>query len=79
MEQAILTAAKRTFGPNRELDARFNADLANGLGNLVSRSLAMAERYCAATVPSGRHVGDSEGALQAEAERAVDAAVKSGA
>ncbi len=24
MEQAILTAAKRTFGPNRELEARFN-------------------------------------------------------
>jgi N utilization substance protein A len=24
MEQAILTAAKRTFGPNRELEARYN-------------------------------------------------------
>src|SRR5690349_9521661 len=26
MEQAILTAAKRTFGPNREIEARFNDD-----------------------------------------------------
>ena len=55
------------------LDARFNADLANGLGNLVSRSLAMAERYCATTVPAGQHVGESERALGAEAERAIAA------
>ena len=27
MEQAILTAAKRTFGPNRELEARYNSGL----------------------------------------------------
>ncbi|HKU39191.1 MAG TPA: transcription termination factor NusA [Polyangiales bacterium] len=27
MEQAILTAAKRTFGPNRELEARYNEDI----------------------------------------------------
>ncbi|MDD9945377.1 MAG: transcription termination factor NusA [Myxococcales bacterium] len=27
MEQAILTAAKRSFGPNRELEARFNDDI----------------------------------------------------
>ncbi|MDH5673908.1 MAG: transcription termination factor NusA [Myxococcales bacterium] len=27
MEQAILTAAKRTFGPNRELESRFNEDI----------------------------------------------------
>ncbi|MBX3272021.1 MAG: transcription termination/antitermination protein NusA [Sandaracinaceae bacterium] len=29
MEQAILTAAKRTFGLNRELEARFNQDTGN--------------------------------------------------
>lgn len=28
------------------LELRFNADLANGLGNLLSRTTAMAERYC---------------------------------
>lgn len=27
MEQAVLTAAKRTFGPNRELEARFNEEI----------------------------------------------------
>ena len=27
MEQAILTAAKRTFGVNRELEARFNGEI----------------------------------------------------
>jgi transcription termination/antitermination protein NusA len=27
MEQAILTAAKRTFGPNRELEARYNENI----------------------------------------------------
>jgi N utilization substance protein A len=27
MEQAILTAAKRTFGPNRELEARYNTGI----------------------------------------------------
>jgi N utilization substance protein A len=27
MEQAILTAAKRTFGPNRELEARYNEEI----------------------------------------------------
>ena len=29
MEQAILTAAKRTFGMNRELEARYNVDTGN--------------------------------------------------
>jgi len=29
MEQAILTAAKRTFGPSRELEARYNEDSGN--------------------------------------------------
>lgn len=55
------------------LDARFNADLANGLGNLVARSLAMAERYCASTVPSGSDIGEAGRAVAAEAERALAA------
>jgi methionyl-tRNA synthetase len=32
-------------------DARYEADLANGYGNLASRVVAMTVRYCAATVP----------------------------
>jgi methionyl-tRNA synthetase len=32
--------------------ARYNADLANDLGNLVSRALTMVARYCAGKVPS---------------------------
>src|SRR5690606_37611754 len=31
---------------------RFNADLANDLGNLVSRTLTMLQRYCDGIVPS---------------------------
>ncbi len=32
-------------------ETRYNADLANGLGNLVSRVLTMAENYCNGKVP----------------------------
>jgi len=34
-------------------DERYTADLANAFGNLLSRSVAMVERYCGGTVPSG--------------------------
>jgi methionyl-tRNA synthetase len=34
-------------------DARYTADLADGLGNLVARSIAMIEKYRDGTVPSG--------------------------
>jgi methionyl-tRNA synthetase len=48
-------------------DARYRADLADGLGNLTARTLAMIERYRDGSVPGGR---DSE--LDREAlERAV--------
>jgi len=32
---------------------RYNADLANALGNLASRTISMVERYCAGVVPKG--------------------------
>ncbi len=31
---------------------RYNSDLANGLGNLASRTLTMIERYCEGTIPA---------------------------
>lgn len=52
-------------------NARFNADLANGLGNLVSRTLAMVDRYFDRRVPEPSPVGPSEGAVREAAERAL--------
>jgi methionyl-tRNA synthetase len=32
---------------------RYNSDLANGLGNLASRTLTMIEKYCSGSIPKG--------------------------
>ncbi|HEV8670256.1 MAG TPA: methionine--tRNA ligase [Candidatus Limnocylindria bacterium] len=53
------------------LDLRFNADLANGLGNLVSRATKMVELYCDGRVPAPGKGGRSENALRETAERAL--------
>jgi methionyl-tRNA synthetase len=34
-------------------EERYNSDLANGLGNLASRTVSMIERYCNGVVPAG--------------------------
>src|SRR5204862_5495994 len=36
-------------------EERYNADLANALGNLASRTTSMVERYCDGVVPGGVH------------------------
>lgn len=47
---------------------RMNSDLANGLGNLVSRTVAMADKYFGGTLPADREAGDFDAELIAEAE-----------
>ncbi|MDJ0788264.1 MAG: methionine--tRNA ligase [Myxococcota bacterium] len=57
------------------LVARINADLANNLGNLVSRTLNMTGRFCDGRVPEPEEPGEAEDEVRAAAEtaaRAVD-------
>ncbi len=46
---------------------RINSDLANGLGNLVSRTVAMVEKYFGGTLPTEREDGDFDDDLIASA------------
>ncbi len=56
------------------LITRYNSDLANGLGNLASRTLTMIERYCGGQVPaplSAIALGEGETSLQAALTQAA--------
>lgn len=54
--------------------ARYNAELANGIGNLASRVLALIEANCAGRVPDpAGGERDDDRALRSVAERAIDA------
>ena len=50
---------------------RINSDLANGLGNLVSRTVAMADKYFGGTLPADREEVDFDAELTAEAKGLV--------
>lgn len=55
-------------------EAVYTAELANGLGNLASRTIAMIEKYCGGVVPAGeRTTSDRDDATDyAEARAALD-------
>ena len=50
---------------------RFNGDLANNLGNLVSRTLAMTRKYFDGVIPTPDCPADPDGELKAAASEAV--------
>ena len=54
--------------------SRYNADLANGLGNLASRVTAMVDRYRDGVLPAQGPAGPAEVALQEAAARAYQEA-----
>ncbi len=47
---------------------RYNADLANDLGNLVNRTVSMADRYLDGTLPDLAGIGDGPSVTDADAE-----------
>ena len=49
---------------------RVNADLANNLGNLVSRTLNLVEKHCGGVIPETGEEGDAERELSRETEAA---------
>ena len=52
---------------NEVMINRINTDLANGLGNLVSRTVAMVDKYFGGTLPTERETGEFDDSLLAEA------------
>jgi methionyl-tRNA synthetase len=53
---------------------RYNADLANDLGNVVSRTATMIARYCDGVVPTPAAGDELDRALDADIQRTIDAA-----
>ncbi len=50
---------------NENLINRINSDLANDLGNLVSRTVAMVQKYFGGTIPADREAGEFDDDLKA--------------
>jgi methionyl-tRNA synthetase len=53
---------------------RYNADLANDLGNVVSRTATMIARYCDGVVPAGGPADELDHVLEADIEKTIEAA-----
>jgi methionyl-tRNA synthetase len=51
---------------------RYNADLANGIGNLASRTLAMIQQYCNGTIPDKAYVDGYEHTAKDTAEAVAE-------
>jgi len=58
------------------LVTRYNGDLANGLGNLASRTLTMIERYCGGEIPKPGAANSREGDVPGSADFAAEALAK---
>ena len=56
---------------NENLINRINSDLANDLGNLVSRTVAMVDKYFGGTIPAQREAGEFDADLKALAAETV--------
>ena len=54
-----------TIYTTEEFDRRYNADLANDLGNALNRSLVMAHKFAGGTVPTGEIEGEPLAAIVA--------------
>jgi len=54
-----------------DISARYNAELANGFGNLASRVAAMVTKYFGGELPAPGSLGEAEDALEAVAAEAV--------
>lgn len=62
-----------------DLSARYQAELANGFGNLASRVIAMVTRYRGGVIPTGVELGEADEAIFATALRVTaeaDAAIE---
>lgn len=57
-----------------DLSARYQAELANGFGNLASRVIAMVTRYCEGEIPAAGILTEADEAIRATEKRVTDAA-----
>ncbi|MSZ39401.1 MAG: methionine--tRNA ligase [Actinobacteria bacterium] len=59
-----------------DLAARYQAELANGFGNLASRVIAMVNRYCNDVVPAATELNDADAVIVDTVSRAFETANK---